>query len=57
MDKEARLIGTSMAEHPRELRLWLRMLPSTHLVESGIRAALRDRFEMTLPRFYLMAQL
>lgn len=57
MDKEARLIGTSTAEHPQELRLWLRMLTCTHLVESRIRAGLRDRFEMTLPRFDLMAQL
>ncbi len=57
MDKEARLIGTSMAEHPQELRLWLRMLTCTHLVEARIRAELRDQFEMTLPRFDLMAQL
>ncbi len=57
MDKEARLIGTSMAEHPQELRLWLRMLTCTHLVETRIRAELRDQFEMTLPRFDLMAQL
>ena len=57
MDKEARLIGTSMAEHPQELRLWLRMLTCTHLVETRIRGELRDKFEMTLPRFDLMAQL
>lgn len=57
VDKEARLIGTSTAEHPQELRLWLRMLTCTHLVETRIRSGLRDQFEMTLPRFDLMAQL
>jgi len=57
MDKEARLIGTSRAEHPQALRLWLRLLTCTHLVETRIRGALRDQFEMTLPRFDLMAQL
>ena len=57
MDKEARLIGTSAAEHPQELRLWLRLLTCTHLIEARVRGALRDQFEMTLPRFDLMAQL
>lgn len=57
MDKEARLIGTSAAEHPQELRLWLRMLTCTQLIETRVRGALRDQFEMTLPRFDLMAQL
>jgi DNA-binding MarR family transcriptional regulator len=57
MDKEARLIGTSAAEHPQELRLWLRLLTCTHLIETRVRSALRDQFEMTLPRFDLMAQL
>ena len=27
MDKEARLNGTTSAEHPEALRLWLRRLP------------------------------
>jgi DNA-binding MarR family transcriptional regulator len=57
MDKEARLVGTSSAEHPQELRLWLRLLTCTHLIETRVRAALREHFEMTLPRFDLMAQL
>ncbi len=57
MDKEARLIGTSAAEHPQELRLWLRLLTCTHLIEARVRGALRDQFDMTLPRFDLMAQL
>ncbi len=57
MDKEARLIGTTAAEHPQELRLWLRLLTCTQLIETRVRGALRDQFDMTLPRFDLMAQL
>ena len=57
MDKEARLAGTTAAEHPEELRLWLRMLTCTHLVEARIRGGLRTQFDTTLPRFDLMAQL
>ena len=57
MDKEARLDGSTAAEHPEALRLWLRMLTCTQLVEKQIRAELRGRFSTTLPRFDLMAQL
>jgi DNA-binding MarR family transcriptional regulator len=57
MDKEARLHGTTAAEHPEALRLWLRMLTCTQLVETRVRAGLREQFETTLPRFDLMAQL
>ncbi len=39
------------------LRLWLRMLTCTNLIESAIRADLRKSFDCTLPRFDLMAQL
>lgn len=39
------------------LSLWLRMLACTMLVERHIRARLRARFGMSLPRFDLMAQL
>ncbi len=53
MDLEAR----AHAEHPEELRLWLRLLPCTQLVERELRTRLRDEFETTLPRFDLMAQL
>lgn len=41
----------------RALRIWLRMLTCTHLVEQRVRSRLRDRFGTTLPRFDLMAQL
>jgi DNA-binding MarR family transcriptional regulator len=39
------------------LRLWLRMLTCTMVVERHVRARLRERFGMSLPRFDLMAQL
>ena len=39
------------------LRLWLRLLTCTSLIESTIRAELRAEFDVTLPRFDLMAQL
>jgi len=39
------------------LRLWLRLLTCTTLIERHVRERLRDRFEITLPRFDLMAQL
>ena len=57
MDKEARLNGTTSAEHPEALRLWLRMLTCTQLIETEVRAGLRDDFATTLPRFDLLAQL
>jgi len=43
--------------HRKELRLWLRLLTCTKLMETEIRQRLRDEFGMTLPRFDLMAQL
>jgi len=52
---------TVVSERPRdhkdELRLWLRLLTCTTLVEDDIRSRLRARFDVTLPRFDLMAQL
>jgi DNA-binding MarR family transcriptional regulator len=39
------------------LRLWLRLLGCTRLIENQIRGNLRDAFETTLPRFDVMAQL
>ncbi len=44
-------------DHEAELRLWLRMLTCTSLIEGEIRTRLRKRFDITLPRFDLMAQL
>jgi DNA-binding MarR family transcriptional regulator len=53
MDMEAR----AHSEHPEALRLWLRMLTCTQLVEKRLRTRLRERFDTTLPRFDLLAQL
>ena len=53
MDMEAR----GHSEHTEALRLWLRMLTLTQLVEKQVRTQLREQFETTLPRFDLMAQL
>ena len=44
-------------EHKDELRLWLRLLTCTTMMETLIRGRLRARFEVTLPRFDLLAQL
>ena len=41
----------------RDLRLWLRLLTCTTLVETEIRANLRIAFDTTLPRFDFMAAL
>ena len=40
-----------------ELRLWLRMLACTNLVEAELRRRLRQAFKTTLPRFDLLAAL
>ena len=44
-------------DHRDELRLWLRLLTCTTMIEGEVRRRLRDRFGVTLPRFDLMAQL
>jgi DNA-binding MarR family transcriptional regulator len=41
----------------RALRIWLRLLTCTQLIERQVRSRLRSRFDTTLPRFDLMAQL
>jgi len=53
MDMEAR----AHSEHPEALRLWLRLLTCTQIIEKQVRGGLRERFDTTLPRFDLMAQL
>jgi hypothetical protein len=45
------------SEHAPDLRLWLRTLACTNLIENHIRTRLRADFGITLPRFDLMAQL
>ena len=53
MDLEAR----AHEDHHDALRLWLRLLTCTQLIEQQVRVRLREQFETTLPRFDLMAQL
>jgi DNA-binding MarR family transcriptional regulator len=40
-----------------ELRVWLRLLTCSNLIETRVRAGLRERFDVTLPRFDVLAQL
>ena len=55
---DAETHAVSMPEdHRDELRLWLRLLTCTTLIEGEVRRRLRNRFDVTLPRFDLMAQL
>ena len=44
-------------DHKAELRLWLRIFTCKMLIEGEVRRRLRDCFDVTLPRFDLMAQL
>ena len=53
MDMEAQ----GHSDHSNALRLWLRMLTCSQLVEKRVRNNLREQFDTTLPRFDLMAQL
>ena len=53
MDSETR----TTADDHLALRLWLRLLTCTNLVEAPLRKRLREQFDGSLPRFDLMAQL
>ena len=44
-------------DHHESLRLWLRLLTCTSLIENQVRKSLATQFKTTLPRFDLMAQL
>ena len=52
-DTETRLTD----QDHQALRLWLRMLACTNVVEQAVRERLKAAFAITLPRFDLMAQL
>jgi DNA-binding MarR family transcriptional regulator len=56
LDAETK-VAERPADHEAELRLWLRLLTCTALIEGEVRRRLRDTFDVTLPRFDLMAQL
>ena len=45
------------ADDHRALRIWLRLLTCTQLIERQVRSRLREQFSTTLPRFDLLAQL
>ena len=45
------------SEDHHALRIWLRLLTCTQLIERQVRSRLREQFGSTLPRFDLMAQL
>jgi DNA-binding MarR family transcriptional regulator len=55
----ARIDRESIArsEDHHALRIWLRLLTCTQMIERRVRSRLRERFATTLPRFDLMAQL
>src|SRR5213078_4831911 len=55
LDAETKVVERP-GDHEAELRLWLRLLTCTTLIEGEIRRRLRDEFDVTLPRFDLMAQ-
>lgn len=53
LDMETRVAG---ADH-QSIRLWLRLLTCSSMIESQLRTRLRERFDTTLPRFDFLAQL
>ena len=56
LDAETK-VAERPGDHQAELRLWLRLLTCTNLIETEIRRRLREEFNVTLPRFDLLAQL
>ncbi|MPZ55948.1 MAG: MarR family transcriptional regulator [Rhizobiales bacterium] len=55
-DAETR-VAERPGDHVAELRLWLRLLTCTTLIEGEVRRRLREEFDITLPRFDVLAQL
>jgi DNA-binding MarR family transcriptional regulator len=52
-DRESALLN----DDKLELKLWLRLLTCSNLIEGEVRSRLRETFATTLPRFDLLAQL
>ena len=52
-DRESALLS----DDKLELKLWLRLLTCSSLIEGEVRARLRETFATSLPRFDLLAQL
>jgi DNA-binding MarR family transcriptional regulator len=63
MDQDAPIVAATDRESALarddklELRVWLRLLTCSNLIEGRVRAGLREDFSITLPRFDLLAQL
>lgn len=53
LDHESRLVE----DDHHSIRLWLRLLTCTNMIEAALRTRLREEFGTTLPRFDFMAQL
>ena len=53
MDRER---GHENSEH-LQLRAWLRLLTCANLIETRVRAGLRETYSITLPRFDVLSQL
>src|ERR1700751_4465359 len=56
LDAETR-VSERPHDHKAELRLWLRLFTCKTLIEGEVRRRLRETFDVTFPRFDLMAQL
>lgn len=49
---------TSLTKDDRmDLRVWIRLLTCSNMIEREVRKSLREEFDITLPRFDLLAQL
>lgn len=60
MASPLQIFERNMENIPRDkdgLRMWLRLVACTQMVEQEIRVMLREKFAMTLPRFELLAAL
>jgi DNA-binding MarR family transcriptional regulator len=55
-DAETRVVERP-GDHVAELRLWLRLLTCTTMIQDEVRRRLREQFDTTLPRFDVLAQL
>ena len=56
-DRLADRESIARSEDHHALRIWLRLLTCTQMIERVVRQRLRGRFATTLPRFDLLAQL
>ena len=60
MVSRLKIVEQKLEQIPSEkegLRLWLRIVSCTQMVEQEIRTMLRDKFDTTLPRFELLSAL